>query len=221
MGPPRHRQQVRILIANNHAIIRYGLKRLIERERDFCVVGEASNGVEAVDSTKRLRPDVLLLDTDMPKLDGLATLKRISAAHLPVRTILLTSALDEFEIGEAMASGARGIFLKTAATELLIKSIRCVIDGQIWLDRTTLTHLVSRNGGRVHFGLTPREIELVFEIAAGSCNKEIATRFTISEKTVKRHLVNIFDKLGVSSRLELAVFAMHHGLNPENRQQHC
>jgi DNA-binding NarL/FixJ family response regulator len=121
------------------------------------------------------------------------------------------SALGDFEIGQSIAMGVRGIFPKTAATELLTKCIRCVAGGEIWLDRGTLATLISRQG-QARFGLTRRETELVHEISAGSCNKEIAAKFTISEKTVKRHLVNIFDKLGVSTRLELAVFAMNHGL---------
>jgi DNA-binding NarL/FixJ family response regulator len=211
--PAARCQQVRILIADEQAIVRYGLKRLIEEQRDLCVAGEAENGIEALDHTKRLRPDVLLLDIGLPKLNGLVGLQQIAHAHIPVRIILLMSALGDSEIGQSIAMGVRGIFLKSAATELLTKCIRCVVDGEIWLDRGTLATLVSRQG-HARFGLTRRETELVHEISEGSCNKVIAAKFTISEKTVKRHLVNIFDKLGVSSRLELAVFAMKHGLSP-------
>jgi len=206
-------EPIRILIADDHTLVRYGLKRLIGADSNYSCVGEAANGEEAFNATKKLRPDVLLLDDVMPKLSGMQVLQRLSEAHLRVQTILLVSTFNEFEVSQAIAHGARGIFYKSTATELLLKSIRCVLEGQVWIDRTTLAGLVT-HVGRSRHDLTVREKEMISAVASGSCNKEIACRFTISEKTVKRHLVNIFDKLGVSSRLELAVFAMHHGLGP-------
>lgn len=213
MQPCRPHSSARILIADDHALVRYGLRKLIGADSNYCCVGEAANGEEALNSAKKLRPDVLLLDDVMPKLSGIQILQRLSDAHLHVRTILLMSTFSDFEVSQAIARGARGIFYKTTSTELLLKSIRCVLEGQVWIDRATLTGLITHVGHSRH-DLTDREKDVVSAVASGSCNKVIADRFTISEKTVKRHLVNIFDKLGVSSRLELAVFAMHHGLGP-------
>ena len=214
MQPSRSQSSVRILIADDHSFVRYGVRKLISADSSYCCVGEATNGEEAFHFATRLRPDVLLLDDLMPKLSGLQVLQRLADSQVRVRTILLMSAFSEFEISQAIARGARGIFYKSSGAQLLLKSIRCVLEGQVWIDRTTLAGLVT-NVGRSHHDLTDREREVISAVASGSCNKEIAGRFTISEKTVKRHLVNIFDKLGVSSRLELAVFAMHHGMGPK------
>jgi DNA-binding NarL/FixJ family response regulator len=215
-------QTIRILIADDHPIFRDGLKRLLELEPSFRVVGEASDGVEAVKLTRQLKPDILLLDLAMPRVPGLEALAELASGQVPVRTILLTAAIERTQIVEALQLGARGIVLKESATELLMKSIRSVMAGQYWVGResvsdlvATLRELMPRGGeeppGR-RYGLTPRELEVISTIVAGYTNKDIAEKFSISEQTVKHHLTNIFDKLGVSNRLELALFAVNHRL---------
>jgi two-component system nitrate/nitrite response regulator NarL len=206
---------IRIVIADQHPIVRYGLRRLLEESRDFTVVGQASEGEEAVAATHKLNPNVLLLDSAIRRFNALEVLQRIAHFQLRVHTILLMSSPKKTQIADAVHFGAKGIFWKTTGTELLPKSIRCVSSGQFWIDRSLVTDLCdSAQLARCErFGLTRRELEIVSGIAHGGSNKDIAKRFSISVKTVKRHLVNIFDKVGVSSRLELAVFAMHHRID--------
>lgn len=211
---PLHRDQVSILIADDHAIVRDGLKRLLQEEPDFVVIAEAHDGHQTITRTRELRPSVLLLDVAMPGVDGIEVLRQLAATAIPTRIILLTAAISRSQIRTALELGARGVIMKTSAIDTLVKSIRCVLAGEFWVDRSTLVDMVRPEKAEQPplANLTPREMELVEEIACGSCNRDIAEKFAISEKTVKRHLVNIFDKLGVSSRLELAVFAMNHGL---------
>lgn len=213
---------IRVLIADDHPIFRDGLRKLLESEPGFRVVGEASDGGEAVSLARKLLPDVLLLDLSMPRVPGMEALRELGGASTPVRTILLTAAIEKQQIVEALQLGAKGVVLKESATELLMKSIRCVMAGEYWVGREsvhdlvrTLRELIPAPGEelkRKHFGLTPREREIVSTIVAGYTNKDIAQKFSISEQTVKHHLTNIFDKLGVSNRLELALFAVNHHL---------
>jgi two-component system, NarL family, nitrate/nitrite response regulator NarL len=217
MSPP-----VRILIADDHPIFRDGLKRLLESERDFRVVGEACDGIEAVDLVRRFTPEILLLDLAMPRKPGLEALKELSTEEFPVRVILLTAAAEKEQIVEALQLGARGVVLKDSATQILLKSIRAVMSGEYWVGRESVSNLVQylRNlidssataSRRKRFGLTPRELEVISAVVAGYANKEIAEHFKISEDTVKHHLSNIFDKVGVSTRLELALFAVNQAL---------
>ncbi|HEU5404167.1 MAG TPA: response regulator transcription factor [Terriglobales bacterium] len=204
---------VRIVIADDHSLVRNGLRRILETEPDFKVVGEASDGDEALACIRKLTPDVLLLDLAMPRTDGLQVLRELRLMPHSVNVVMLTAAIDRNQINEAVRLGAHGVVMKTSAIDVLIKSIRCVMDGQYWLDRSTLAEIVrSPAPSDSKFGLTERELQLVALISAGGSNKEIAESLGITEATVKRHLANVFDKTGVSTRLELAVFAMNHGL---------
>ncbi len=218
-------QSVRILIADDHPIFRDGLRRLLEAEPKFAVVGEACDGAEALKLTRQLKPDILLLDLAMPRHPGLEALREMSsgpAGSYSVRVILLTAAAEKNQIVEALQLGARGVVLKDSATQLLLKSIDTVMAGEYWVGRESVSNLVQylrtlvqssgEEARQKKFGLTPRELEIVSAVVAGYANKEIAEYFKISEDTVKHHLSNIFDKLGVSTRLELALFAVNQSL---------
>ena len=212
----------RILIADDHPIFRDGLKRLLESEGDFKVIGEACDGAEAVKMVRQLKPEIMLLDLAMPGRTGLEALRDMSTDGSPVRVILLTAAAEKEQIVEALQLGARGVVLKDSATQILLKSIRAVMNGEYWVGRESVSNLVqylrgligsSTNAARQRrYGLTPRELEIVSAVVAGYANKEIAEHFKISEDTVKHHLSNIFDKVGVSTRLELALFAVNQAL---------
>jgi len=216
-------QPVRIVIADDHPIFRDGLRRLLESEPEFKVIGEASDGAEAVKLARSMKPDILLLDLAMPKHPGLEALRDLSTGSAtPVRVILLTAAAEKSQIVEALQLGARGVVLKDSATQLLLKAIHTVMSGEYWVGRESVSNLVqylrtlvqssSDEARQRKFGLTPRELEIVAAVVAGYSNKEIAEYFKISEDTVKHHLSNIFDKLGVSTRLELALFAVNQSL---------
>jgi DNA-binding NarL/FixJ family response regulator len=213
--------KIRILIADDHAIFRDGLRRLLELEPEFEVVGEAADGAEAVAQTQQIRPDILLLDLAMPRMPGLDTLRELAAQHAEAKVILLTAAIENRQMAEALQIGARGVVMKEAATQILLKAIRAVMSGQYWVGREPVADLTQylkahaagqQNAKAKSYGLTRREIEILSTIVSGLSNKEIAQKFSLSEDTVKHHLTNIFDKLGVSSRLELALFAINNRL---------
>lgn len=221
----RRSQPINIVIADDHAIFRDGLRRLLEAEPGFKVVGEACDGAEAVKMVRQIKPDILLLDLAMPRHPGLEALREMSSnssQQHAVRVILLTAAAEKQQIVEALQLGARGVVLKDSATQLLLKSIHTVMSGEYWVGRESVSNLVQYLRNLVQssgeearqrkFGLTPRELEIVSAVVAGYANKEIAEYFKISEDTVKHHLSNIFDKLGVSTRLELALFAVNQSL---------
>jgi two-component system, NarL family, nitrate/nitrite response regulator NarL len=230
--------KIRIVVADDHPIFRDGLCRLLALEEDFEVVAQASDGAQVLEILQRVEPDILLLDLKMPGLDGLGTLQRLQAARNKTRVIVLTASDDKNEFVQAMKLGTSGIVLKQTATELLIKSIRKVHAGEIWLDSHTtaavirqfvaneeapqppppppqMHHQQPSSGGRERerSPLSQREREIVALVAQGFKNKEMAEKMFISEQTVKNHLHNIFDKLGVSDRLELALYAIHNNLH--------
>ncbi len=219
--------RIRIVIADDHPIVRDGIKRLLALESDIDVVGEAGDGRSVLDVVHETNPDVLLLDLRMPNLDGLGALETLQQTNKQTRVIILTASEDKNEFVQAMKLGCSGIVLKQTAPELIVKSIRKVYAGEIWLDSHTTAAVMrqfatpgsemaaagSSNKGRERSPLSTREREIVALVAQGYKNKEMAEKMFISEQTVKNHLHNIFDKLGVSDRLELALYAIHKGLH--------
>ena len=215
-------EEIAILIADDHPIFRGGLRALIETEPGFKLAGEAVDGEQAVALTRQLKPHILLLDLAMPKLGGLDVVKELSPPPpLDTRIIMLTAAIDDSQIADALRLGARGIILKDTATQLLIKAVRCVVNGEFWVGRGNveglvqalqMAHTMQPEDPVKKFALTAREMEVLTAIVEGYSNKDIAKRYKISEQTVKHHLSSIFGKVGVSNRLELALFSVHHQL---------
>ena len=216
-GMENEEEAIRVLIADDHAMFRAGLRKLLEAEAGFEVVGEAENGVSATALTRKLKPQVLLLDFAMPGMSGVEVLREIAEDGGPTRTVVLTASIGAHDMTDVLQHGAAGVLMKTAATELLYECLRSVAKGQYWVGRDTVGSVVealaaSHRGekGARPFGLTLRELDVVRLVGEGCSNREIATRLRISEDTVKHHLSRIFDKTGTSSRVELALFAHHH-----------
>jgi two-component system, NarL family, nitrate/nitrite response regulator NarL len=218
---PHPSTPLRILLADDHPVVRIGVRNMLQADESLDVVGEAGDGDEAITMTLELLPDILLLDVSMPRLPGLEAMRAIMSGSPTVKIILLTSTITTQQIIEALQIGARGIVLKDALTDHLTTAIRSVASGDYWIGGRRVVNLV----GALHdlmqqaavperktFGLTPREMEVVGCIVEGCSNRDIAKQFALSEETVKRHLSNIFDKTGVSTRLELAMFAIAHRL---------
>jgi len=214
---------IRVLIADDHPVVRVGLRNMLLPDQAFQVVAEARDGVEALSMVKHLQPEILLLDLAMPNMPGMEALRELTNHETPTRTIVLTGKIEKQEILEALQLGARGVLLKDAAAEHLAACIRAVVQGEYWLDGRPVQNLVqvlreltaqTAPPPRKTYGLTARELEVVALITEGYTNKDIASTFGISEETVKRHLTNIFNKLGVGNRLELALFALNHNLLP-------
>lgn len=218
---------IRVVISDDHPIVREGLRRLLALEPDINVVGEAADGESTLTIVGQLEPDILLLDLRMPGVDGLAALQRLQRVNKRTRVIVLTASEDKNEFVQAMKLGCSGIVLKQTAAELIVKSIRKVHAGEIWLDSHTTAAVMRQFASpaepvpqgaarpRDRSPLSQREREIVALVAQGYKNKEMAEKMFISEQTVKNHLHNIFDKLGVSDRLELALYAIHKGLHAE------
>jgi DNA-binding NarL/FixJ family response regulator len=222
---------IRIVIADDHPIFRDGLKQLLSREGDFQVVAEVGHGDDVLPAVELHKPDILLLDLKMPGTHGLTILQKLQVSNpSSTRVIVLTGSDDKSEFVHAMKLGTCGIVLKQSPTDLLFKSIRKVHAGEIWLDSDTTTAVMQQfaTGGddrplptssptngrtRERSPLSQREREIVGLVAQGFKNKEMAEKMFISEQTVKNHLHNIFDKLGVSDRLELALYAIHKKLH--------
>ena len=221
--------RIRVLVADDHPIVREGLRRLLALEDDIEIVGEVGDGEGVLAMVEQLAPDIVLLDLRMPGMDGLSALQKMQKGSKQTKTIVLTASEDKNEFVQAMKLGCSGIVLKQTASDLIAKSIRKVHAGEIWLDSHTtaavMRQFAAPQEAMPHSGvrtrdrspLSQREREIVALVAQGYKNKEMAEKMFISEQTVKNHLHNIFDKLGVSDRLELALYAIHKGLHLEDQ----
>ena len=211
-----------VLIADDDPIVQQAVRSVLEVSGGFQVVGEAEDGRMAAKLVGQTRPDILLLDLLMPNLPGLEALRAITTAGAEVRTILLCSAISAKQVLEALQLGARGVVLKKRVAELL-PALDAVMRGQYWIESRSVSNvvqIVEQLGAanlqpaqsQSRFGLTARETEIVSFITKGDMNRDIAKSLSITEETVKRHLTNVFNKVGMSNRLELALFAIEHGL---------
>ena len=209
---------ITIVLADDHPLILDGMENLFRLEKDFKVVARCLDNQETVGALRKHKPDVLVLDIRMPGKDGLSLLREMRKEKLPTRVVLLTGALGEDELAEAVRLGVRGLVLKEMAPKLLVQCIRQVHAGELCLEKRSVSNalekLLQRESGRQEAAkvLTPREIEIVKQVVAGLRNIEIAKRLFISEGTVKMHLHNIYRKLGVDSRIKLTRYAQEQGL---------
>jgi DNA-binding NarL/FixJ family response regulator len=220
------REEIDILIADDQPVFREGLRSVLDAAPGFRVVGEAADGEQTLKLARQLKPKVLLLDIRIPRLSGLEVLRELEALALPIRTLVLTAALDKDQTVEALQLGARGIILKHSATDVLFEGIRYVLAGQYWVCHESASDLAQAlrafkpwpdaSAGHRKFGLTRRETEVIALIVGGYTNKDIAKEFAISAHTVKHHVTSIFGKLGVSNRLELVLFSIDHHLIDSN-----
>ncbi len=218
---------IRIVIVDDNSLFRDGLASLVSAQQDFVLAAIIDSPLAAVDQIRRVRPDVVLLGWPASSPASQKVLTAITEAKLPTRVIMLTVTEAKEDFVDAIRHGCCGIIPKQTSTELLLKSIRKVYAGEFWLDRLTTADVIrslakksaavngsTRTGVRDNgAALSQREREIVVLVAQGFKNKEMAERMFISEQTVKNHLHNIFDKVGVSDRLELALYAIHHNLH--------
>ncbi len=223
MSTPPHADVIRILLVDDHTIVRSGLRMLISSEPGLEVVGEADGRASALDSSARLQPDIILLDLDLGGESSLDFLPDLLANVPQARVILLTGTRNPDEHVRAVRLGAMGVVLKEQAAEVLIRAIQKVHAGEAWLDPTLTARLLTgmapgRGARQVDpeaikiAALTDREREVIALICEGLQNKTIGQRLFISETTVRHHLTSIFSKLGLENRLELVIYAYRHGL---------
>jgi DNA-binding NarL/FixJ family response regulator len=201
--------QARVLLVDDHALFRTGVANIINQERDLHVVAEAGDGIQAVDAYERIRPDVVLLDLRMPRMEGVEAVQRIRECDPHAKLIVLTTYDTDEDISRALRAGAKAYVLKDISADALIGCIRDVLAGKTYLAPAAAARLAE---GMAHVQLTPRELSSLRLMADGKANKEIAAALGISERTVKTHLGHLFDKLAVTSRTEAIKVATRRGL---------
>lgn len=218
--------KIHVAIADDHAMVREGLKQILELEDDIEVVAQASNGEEALDIARKKQPDVILMDINMPGMNGLEAIKEIKDEKVPSKIIVLTIHEDREYLFKTLHMGAEGYVLKDADPNVLIEAIRSVNSGEAYIQGNMTKELVKEfkrvtvNENKEkseNNNLTSREKEVLELIAEGLINREIAKRLYISEKTVKNHVSNIFKKLNVSDRTQAAIYAYKNNITSENR----
>lgn len=210
-------EQIKVLIADDHPVVREGLFAMLNRQPDFKVIGEAKDGVEAVEMARRLEPDVVLMDLRMPGVDGVEAMRQIRSTNPDIKFIILTTYSDDEYIFSGIEAGARAYLLKDAPREELFKAIRAVYKGESLIQPVVASRLIDRFAElsrKAPSGeqLTERELEILQLMAKGAANKEISAQLSIAESTVKTHISNIFQKLGVNDRTEAVTEALRRGI---------
>lgn len=207
--------QINVLLADDHMMVREGIHQLLELEDNISVVGEVGDGIECIDAIYKLRPDVVVLDINMPKMDGLSVLKKIRETNIGCKIIVLTFYNEIGIVQDAVKNGANGYILKEADSTLLVKAINIVTSGERYIQPSIAAMLrqskIIEQQNRVE-ALTKRELEIIKLLVGGLYNKEIADNLNISEKTVKNHISSIFRKINVSDRTQAAVYAIKNNL---------
>lgn len=219
---------IRVLVANGHTLLRQALRGLLEAE-GFDVVGESADGKSVAVLAEQTGADIILLDMAIPQEDAAKVLRELLTARVPARTLLLATSMEREEIVRALRLGAYGVIQQEATPQQLFDSIRCVMAGQYWVGREHVSDLVKALQDEKHadeilqprrLSLTQREQQIVTLVVAGYSNPDIAQSISISVQTVKHHVSNIFDKTGVSNRLELALYAVNHQLTTDGNRTH-
>lgn len=207
--------QINVLLADDHMMVREGIHQLLELEDNISVVGEVGDGIECIDAIYKLQPDVVILDINMPKMDGLSVLKKIRETNIGCKIIVLTFYNEIGIVQDAVKSGANGYILKEADSTLLVKAINIVTSGERYIQPSIAAMLrqskIIEQQNRTE-ALTKRELEIIKLLVGGLYNKEIADYLNISEKTVKNHISSIFRKINVSDRTQAAVYAIKNNL---------
>ncbi len=210
--------KIKVSIADDHDLIRQGLKRIISFEEDMIIVGEAENGERAMEMLKLQKPDVALLDLNMPLLNGIDVLKNIKGLKSNVKIIMLTVENDKKTIHEAIDIGADGYVLKDSAGEEIVDAIKTVYSGEKYIDKSLISLLFSdiknknRKSNNILDNLSKRELEVLLKISKGFSNKEIGSQLYLSEKTIKNYATNLFRKINVSDRVQATITALENNI---------
>ncbi len=210
-------EEIKILIVDDHPVVREGIGSMLKRQPDFRIVGEACNGLEAVEKARELSPDVVLMDLRMPELDGVEAIKRIKEEKPEVKFIILTTYSDDEYIFKGIAAGARAYLLKDAPRDELFKAIRAVSRGESLIQPIVASRVLDKlaelsRKTPLAETLSEREVEVLRLMASGESNKDIADKLSITQSTVKTHITSIFQKLNVTTRTEAVTTALKRGI---------
>ena len=214
--PPLTQSPIRLLIVDDHPVVRDGLRGIFESDPQFEVAGEAGNGAEAVTRARALKPDVVLMDLRMPDVDGVTAIKRLAELGVDTRVLVLTTYDTDTDVVPAIEAGATGYLLKDAPRSELLRAVRAAARGEAVLSPSVATRLLGQVRAPAHEPLSSRELDVLALVARGTSNRDTATRLFISEATVKTHLLHIYAKLGVNDRAAAVAVGFERGLLPRS-----